>query len=354
MTQEAFAIDDCGEGSSTGGGTAGGGTAAARDRVRAGFLVVLPYAVTVLVLVTVNFAVPRAMPGDPITTMVASSETAEADAEVAQELRRYYGLDRPVVNQYGTYLVGLVQGDLGTSIRYNAPVAELIAARLPWTLLLIASAMLAATVIGLLAGAHSGWRRGRSVDRRLLLVFLGTRNIPPFVLASLAAFVFAVRLGWAPLGGATTAFGGPTGALGAVDIAHHLALPAGVLAVQFAAGHYLFMRAGMVNQLGASYLLLGRAKGLGERRLKYRHAARNAVLPVVTLTALQLSFAITGSIFVETVFAYPGMGRLVFDAVGFRDYPLLQGCFLVFSLAVVGLNLTTDLLYRRLDPRVRP
>lgn len=350
MSQEASAIEDLGEGSPAGRGAA----AAARGRVRAGCLVVLPYAVTVLVLVTINFAVPRAMPGDPITTMVASSETAEADTDVAEELRRYYGLDRPITAQYGSYLAGLVQGDLGTSIRYNTPVAELIAARLPWTLLLIGTAMLAATVVGLLAGAHSGWRRGRSVDRRLLLVFLGTRNIPPFVLASLAAFVFAVRLGWAPLGGAITAFGEPAGALaGAVDIAHHLALPAGVLAVQFTAGHYLFMRAGMVSQLGASYLLLGRAKGLDERRLQYRHAARNAVLPVVTLAALQLSFAITGSIFVETVFAYPGMGRLVFDAVGFRDYPLLQGCFLVFSLAVVGFNLATDLLYRRLDPRVR-
>jgi len=144
-----------------------------------------------------------------------------------------------------------------------------------------------------------------------------------------------------------TAFSGG----GLLDILHHLALPALVLALEFAASQYLVVRAGMVSELGADYLMMGRAKGLRDRRLKYAHAARNALLPAVTITALHASFAVTQSILIETVFAYPGIGRLIFEAIAFRDYPTLQGCFLVLTLAVVTVNFAADALYRRLDPR---
>jgi len=229
-------------------------------------------------------------------------------------------------------------------------VRGLLADRLPWSLLLMGTSIALATVAGTVAGVHSGWRAGRRRSGRLLWLFVTLREIPSFFLATAVLLVFAVSLGWFPLGGAAGA--GRSG-LGAVfDGARHLALPASVLAAQLLASTYLVMRAGMVQELGAGYLLLGRAKGLTEHRLKYAYAARNALLPVVTLTALQLGFAVTGSIFIETVFAYPGIGRLTSEALTARDYPVLQGAFLVLTFTVVTVNFLSDLVYARLDPRV--
>lgn len=311
------------------------------------------YAVTVLVLVALNFFLPRAMPGDPLRALADPTATTYVpDAATRAALERYYGLDQPLAVQFAHYLTGLARGDLGTSIRYGGPVAGLLLERLPWTLLLVVSALLLGAALGLPAGIHSGWRRGRPVDRGLIVGFLAVRSLPTFFLASLAVYLFGAKLGWVPLAGARTPFATGVTPVGAVlDVLHHLLLPAMVLAVHFAAGHYLLMRAGMVAEHGSGHLQLGRVEGLAERRLKYGYAGRTALLPVVTLLGLQFGFAVTGSIFVETVFAYPGVGRLVFDAVAYRDYPTLQGCFLVLSLLVVVANLVVDLTYRRLDPR---
>lgn len=310
------------------------------------------YALVVLVLVTLNFALPRALPGRPIETLSdPRSQTFVSDAATRAALERYYGLDRSLPEQYGRYLEGLATADLGSSIRYHAPVATVLGRRIGWTLLLVVSAVALATAAGMLAGVHSGWRRGRAADRRLVALLLVVDNLPSFFLASVIAYVFAARLGWFPLSGARTPFE-RSGALAEIaDVAHHLVLPAAVLALQFVAFQYLVMRAAMVAELGADHLLLGRAKGLGERVLKYRYAARNALLPAVTVATLQLPMAVTAAIFVEAVFAHPGIGRLLFEAVGDRDYPLMQGCFLLLSLLVVGANLLAEALYRRLDPR---
>ncbi len=171
----------------------------------------------------------------------------------------------------------------------------------------------------------------------------------------MVAYVFAVRLGWFPLSGARTPFSQDSGPLrAAADVAHHLTLPVAVLTMQLLTFQYLVMRASMVGELGSDQLLLGRVKGVSERALKYRYAARNALLPAVTVATLNVPLAVTTAIFVETVFAYPGIGRLMFEAVGDRDYPLMQGCFLILSALVLAFNLLADLLYRRLDPRVAP
>lgn len=310
------------------------------------------YLVTVLVLVTLNFALPRLMPGDPISALVdVGSPSYVQDESVRAALEAYYGLDRPIGTQYLSYLGDLAHGELGTSIRYRVPVSRLLADRLPWTLLLLVSAMLIAITLGWAGGVQSGWRRSTATDRGLLTTFLTLKSLPVFFVGSLALFAFAVRLDWVPLGGAYTPYleTGPLQAIG--DVAHHLVLPATVLALEFAASEYLVMRAGMVSVLGSDYLLLGRSKGLRDHRLKYRYAARNALLPVVALTAVHISFAATGSVLVETVFVYPGIGRLTFDAISFRDYPVLQGCFLVLTLVVVTANFLADALSRRLDPR---
>lgn len=318
---------------------------------------VATYAVTVWFLLTLNFLLPRVMPGDPITAMLSSAASAGATttgtASQREAVARYYGLDRPLGEQYVEYLGRLSQGDLGVSIRGNGQVRELVAERLPWTLLLGFTAVTVATAVGVVAGVQSGWRRNGRVDRGLITLFTAVRAVPAFLLGPLVLFVFSVKLGWFPLSGAMTPFQ-PSSGLHAriIDIAHHLVLPAMTMAVVFAAGPYLIMRAGMVSELGADYLLIGRAKGLGERRLKYRYAARNALLPLVAMTGLELSVVAAGGvIFVERVFAYPGIGELLFDAIAQRDYPLMQGCFLVMTLMVVTLNYLADAVSRRLDPR---
>lgn len=314
------------------------------------------YLLTLFVLVTLNFALPRTMPGDPVSALVdVSSPTHVQDDALRAQLTHYYGLDRPVADQYVTYLGALAHGNLGTSIRYHVPVSRLLGDRLPRTLLLVSVAMVLAVAAGWAAGIHSGWRRGKRSDRGLLTLFVGLHSFPVFFVGSLALLVFSVHLGWLPLSGARSPFAGPTGTFAALgDTARHLALPASVLAAQFMGSQYLVMRAGMVGELGADYLVLGRAKGLRERRLKYAYAARNGLGPAVTLVAIHLGFAVTESVLVETVFAYPGIGRLVFDSISYRDYPTLQGCFLVLSVIVVSANFAADALAARLDPRIQP
>lgn len=326
----------------------------ARWRRRAGGLAA--YLVTIFALVTLNFLLPRAMPGDPVDALLAQGAPGFVHGQQAVDrLEEYYGLDEPLLEQYGDYLGRLARGDLGRSIVTNAPVVDELAAKLPWTLLLVGGSVVLATVVGLVAGISSGWRRDRPLDRAMMTVLLAVREFPTFLLASLLLFVFAVKLDWLPLFGARTPFSDRWSLLDqAMDVGRHLLLPLLVLSVGLAVGNYLVMRAGMVNELGSDYLLLGRAKGLRPRHLKYRYAARNALLPVVSLTALQLGFALTGDVLVERVFSYPGLGGMLFDAIGQRDYPTIQATFLVISVTVVSANALADLLYRRLDPRTAP
>lgn len=312
----------------------------------------MSYLVTVFVLITLNFALPRLMPGDPIDALLAfGSPDYVTDDETRANLAEYYNLDSSVPVQYVEYLGGLARGDLGVSIVSNVSVTEELGHRVGWSLLLVVSAVLVAMVIGLPAGVHSGWKRGTRVDRGLLGFFLSVQNLPIFLVASVVFIVFSAKLGIFPLGGATTPFSDYTGVAKVADITHHLALPALLMGIDFATYQYLVMRSSMVSELGSDYLLGGRAKGLRERRLKYRYAGRNALLPVVTVLGLQFGLAVTGLIFVEQIFSYPGVGGYLIEAVGTRDYPAMQGAFLLLTLTVVTTNFLVDLLYRRLDPR---
>jgi peptide/nickel transport system permease protein len=310
------------------------------------------YLVMVFALVTLNFLLPRAMPGDPIDGLIATGSSGFVFGEEARtQLQKYYGLDRSLPAQYGHYLARLAHGDFGRSIVTNMPVRDEIARRLPWTLLLITASVALSTAIGVIAGVHAGWRRDRPMDRTLMAGLLAIREFPPYLLASLLLYVFAVKLNLLPLFGAEEPFSsfGIGGRI--LDIGRHAFLPVVVLTAGLTAGTYLMMRAGMVRELGADYLQLGRAKGLRPRRLKYRYAARNALLPVVSLTAVEVGFAVNVNVLVERVFSYPGLGRLLFDSIGARDYPTIQGAFLVVSLGIVTVNALADVLYRRLDPR---
>ncbi|MGH9177879.1 MAG: ABC transporter permease [Acidimicrobiales bacterium] len=323
---------------------------AARRRPR--WVAIVTYAITVFALLSFNFALPRLMPGDPIDALLAfGSPNYVVDDDTRAELAAYYDLDEPVIAQFGDYLGGLAQGDLGVSIVTNTPVTEELVPRLGWSALLVVTSVLLSVLIGLPLGVHSGWKRGQPVDRRLLTFFLSLQNLPVYFVGAVVLIAFSAQLGLFPLGGATTPFNDYGGLRAVLDVAHHLALPALLMALDFATYEYLVMRSSMVGELGSDYLLGARAKGFLERRLKYRYAGRNALLPVVTVVGLQFSMAVTAIIFVERIFSYPGIGSYMVEAIGTRDYPAIQGCFLVLTLTVVTTNLLVDLLYRRLDPR---
>ena len=323
-------------------------------RRQSAWAVLASYAVIVFFLVSLNFFLPRWLPGKPIQALSnPQSTTYVGYAPTRNAVDHYYGLDKPLLSQYLEYLKGLAHGNLGTSIEYNTPVTSVLLTRLPWTLLLIGTSLALAIGIGMLAGIRSGWKRGSREDRRLIALFVFTDNFPAYFLAFVVLYVFVIKLGWFPLAGAQTPFSGSFSLFHKVtDIAYHLVLPATVLVLQFTAYQYLVMRASMVGELGSDYLLLGRAKGLSDRVLKYRYAARNALLPAVTVATLQIGWSVVAAIFIETIFDYPGIGRLMFDSIGVRDYPTMQGCFLMLSLLVVTANRLADLLYRRLDPRI--
>lgn len=312
------------------------------------------YAGTLWAILTINFVLPRAMPGNPIDQLVsADSAQYVVDSAIRTKLMAFYGLDQPLPVQYIRYVGGVLRGDLGWSIGQNAPVWQVIWNRLPWTLLLVLPSLLIASLIALVAGTESGWARGSPVDRTLLVIFALLRTMPVFFVGVLAILLFSVRLGWFPLSGSRTMFAdyGPWQAL--LDILRHWVLPATVLTLELVGGGYLLMRNSMVTVLGEQYMLVARAKGLSTRSRKYRHAMRNAMLPFFTLFSAQVGLAVIGAFFIETLFAYPGMGRLMFDSVGTRDYPVLQGVFLLVAVSVLTANLCTDLLYGRIDPRAR-
>ncbi len=294
------------------------------------------------------------MPGDPIDALGGGGGRAGVnDPVIHAQLAAYYGLNRPLPAQFGHYLAQLARGDLGVSISQHVTVASLIAGRLPWTMLLMGTALLFSTLFSFFAGISAGWRRGRGRDRVLVGVTMGTSAVPVYAMASLLLIGLAVAWPVFPLGGAETPFahyGSPLAVAG--DVARHLALPATALTLSLVGSNFLLMRNGVVSALGQEYLVLARAKGLPERLLKRRHAGRNALLPFVTVLGTQLGFAVGGAIFVESVFAYPGMGSLILQAVQTRDYPVLDAALLVLALVVLTVNLAVDLLYRRLDPGV--
>lgn len=326
-----------------------------RGRRRATYLRTIGlYAITFWAVITASFLLPRMLPGDPLRQLDdPDSGSFVYDSQARERLAAYYGLDKPLVSQYGSYLSDLRRGELGWSISQNTPVATLMRARLPWTLLLTGSALLLSSAIGFLAGVTAGWNRGRFADRALITGLSASRAIPEYALASALLIMFAVTWPIFPQAGAKRPFATYPSVFDAVgDVAFHLVLPLTALTLGLAANKFLLVRNTVISTLGQDYMVLARAKGLSRRLLKYRHAGRNAVLPFITALGIQAGFAVGGSLFVEQIFNYPGMGTLVERAVVARDYPLLQGCFVLLSVVVLLANLAVELLYNRLDPRV--
>jgi ABC-type dipeptide/oligopeptide/nickel transport system permease component len=284
---------------------------------------------------TLVFSLIHLIPGDPAQAMLGEA-APQSDVE---ELRRRLGLDRPLLEQYGAFLQGLVTGDLGTSLRTGMPVTEQIVERMPATFELAAAAMLVAIAFSMPLGILAAVRRGTMVDHAAMTVSLAGVSVPNFWLGPLLAIVFAVELGWLPVSGRGTWA--------------HLVLPAISLGAALAAILARMTRATMLEELREQYVLAARARGVSRARATLRHAFRNSLIPVVTLVGLQFGAVLTGAVITETIFAWPGIGRLLIQSIGFRDYPLVQGCILLIALTYVGVNLLTDVVYGVLDPRIR-
>jgi peptide/nickel transport system permease protein len=284
---------------------------------------------------TLVFALIHLVPGDPAQSMLGEG----ASQQEIDQLRQKLGLDRPLLVQYQSFLTGLVRGDLGSSFRYGTPVTREIRDRLFRTFQLAFAAMFVALLIAVPLGILAAVFRGTAVDHAAMTLALVGISMPNFWLGPLLAILFAVYLGWLPVAG--------TGSLA------HLVLPAVTLGAALAAILARMTRASLLEELRELYVLAARARGLSHARAIVRHAFRNSLIPVVTIIGLQFGAVLTGTIITETIFAWPGVGRLLIQAINFRDYPLVQGCILFISFTYVMMNLLTDLTYGLLDPRIR-
>jgi peptide/nickel transport system permease protein len=310
------------------------------------------YALVLLAALTLNFFLPRAMPGSPMRFLAGEDVGMLAPAQ-RDEIRARYGLDRSLPAQYVTYLGNVARGEWGFSYQLGKPVSAAIIDRLPWTLLLVGSSLVVATVFGVVVGAIAAWRRGKGFDTATLTGAIVVDSLPTFWLGMLFIAVFAVELRWLPIFGAVTPWGPKTGWPYLVDVLRHLVLPATTLTLASLSGTFLVMRYAMLDALGQDYVRTARSKGMSERRVLLKHAARNALLPVSTVVFLNLGFLVGGATVIETVFSYPGVGTLLYQAVLNRDYPVLQGAFLMLTVSVIVANALSDAAYPWLDPRVR-
>jgi peptide/nickel transport system permease protein len=284
---------------------------------------------------TLVFSLIHLIPGDPAQAMLGEAASPQDIAELRQRL----GLDRPLLEQYGAFLKDAVQGDLGTSLRTSQPVTTMIAERMPATFELALAAMAFAILVAMPLGMAAAVWRGTGVDHLAMTLALMGISIPNFWLGPLLAIIFAVELGWLPVSGRGTSA--------------HLVLPAISLGAALAAILARMTRATLLEELREQYVQAARARGASRLRSVVRHAFRNSLIPVVTLIGLQFGAVLTGAVITETIFAWPGIGRLLIQSIGFRDYPIVQGCILLIAVTYVGVNLLTDLVYGVLDPRIR-
>lgn len=309
-------------------------------------------AVTLVVAVTLLFFLMRLAPGDPLWRLQEGEMLSPESRKVLEEL---YGVNRPLLEQFATFLKGIARGDLGRSIGYGLPVTTLIASRLPATLLLGGTVLLLNFTIGLWLGVRQATRRGSAEDRVLTVLSLACYATPSFWLGLMLAWLFAIEWRLLPSGGVFDPLMDPEAGLltRGRDLVAHLVLPAVTLSAVTIAATMRYQRTAMIEVLRLPYIVTARAKGLSEGRVTGRHAWRNALFPVITIFGLWLPMLVTGSVFVEEVFAWPGLGSLASGAAAGRDYPLLMGTSLLAAGLVVVASLLTDAAYAALDPRVR-
>ena len=286
-------------------------------------------------ILTMVFLLAHIVPGDPVAQMLGEG----ARAEDLTQLRHALGLDLPLPVQYGRYLSGVLHGNLGESFRFQQPVPKVVVEHYPATLELAAVALLICALIGIPAGVLAAHKRGERTDHAVAILTLFGLSVPNFALGPVLILLFSVVLGWLPVSGR-----------GGIS---HLILPAFTLGAALAAILTRMVRTSVIEELSADYVRTARAKGVSESAVLFRHALRNALIPILTILGLQFGTLLAGTIVTESIFSWPGIGRLAVQAIGARDYPLLQGCILLIAVSYVFVNLLTDLVYALVDPRVR-
>lgn len=309
------------------------------------------YILLIIFTLTLNFFLPRLMPGSPLRFLGGEDVilmTSEEKAAILEE----HGLNQPLYVQYGKYIKSLIKGDIGYSYQQKMPVADIIKSRIKWTLLLTGVNIIITTILGVIFGTIAAWQRGSNKDIFLINFFAFLKSMPSFWVGMILVSIFAVRLGILPIYGAETIWANYTGMERVLDIIKHLILPVSTLVCLTITSIFLTMRYSMIDVLGEDYIFMAKAKGLDENTIKYKHAMRNALIPVVTVVMLNLGYMVGGATIIETVFAYPGIGRLMFEAVINRDYPVLQAVFLIITLSVILANLVADMIYPLVDPKV--
>ena len=312
---------------------------------------VLGSLLTLAFVVVFNFFLFRIVQKDPVRSLFRGRNVPQSKLD---EMRADFGLDEPLLTQFFLYLRQTATLDFGLSYQSRQPVWTDIAAKVWPTVLLVGVAAVISAAIGVLGGVISAWRRGSKVDYGITSSTMAFYSMPDFWLGMVLLMTFGVVLQWFPVGGLSDLRAGHTGFAAIVDRARHLFLPALTLALAYLGEYAIVMRSSLLDVMGEDYLNVARAKGLRDIEVRNRHAVPNALLPVVTLLAINLGFVLSGAIAVETVFGWPGLGKATGDAIRGPDLPMLQGLFLVFSAAVIIFNLLADLLYAYLDPRVRP
>lgn len=286
-------------------------------------------------ILTMVFLLAHIVPGDPVAQMLGEG----ARAEDLTQLRHALGLDLPLPVQYGRYLAGVLHGNLGESFRFQQPVLKVVAEHYPATLELAIVALLICALIGIPAGVLAAHKRGERTDHAVGVITLFGLSVPNFALGPVLILLFSVVLGWLPVSGR-----------GGIS---HLILPAFTLGAALAAILTRMVRTSVIEELSADYVRTARSKGVSESGVLFRHALRNALIPILTILGLQFGTLLAGTIVTESIFSWPGIGRLAVQAIGARDYPLLQGCILLIAVSYVFVNLLTDLVYALVDPRVR-
>ena len=311
------------------------------------------YALVLLVAISLNFAIPRLAPGTPIDYLVPSEQVATITPEQREQVLTQFGLEKPLVEQYWLYLTGILRGDLGVSTQQGRPVVDMLLERLPWTLVLVGGAITLATVVGGGAGFLAAARRGGRTEVGGLALFMFLDSMPPFWIGMLLLVLFSGYLDLLPVFGALPAAGAAGGFGLTLEFAQRLVLPLVTLTMVRAGWLFLVARSSLAGELSEDYVLMAEAKGLSRRQVVLGHGVRNALLPLVTAVAVEVGTVVGGATVVETVFSYPGLGRLIYESVLSRDYPVLQGAFLLLAVGVILANLLADLLYPLIDPRVR-
>ena len=301
------------------------------------------------VVMTVNFVLIHSAPGDPVDLLIGEGGASQ---ELIDHIRAEFGLDRPLHVQFFSYLGNVLQLNLGYSMRYRQDVFDLILSRLPASLLLMGTAFVLSSAVGILLGLYAGTRKDSIADRVAVILSILGYSMPVFFLGLLVLTVFSLHLGWFPTQGMYNIRNPQEGWGLVLDVAHHLVLPVITYSAFQLALIFRVTRVKMQQVMTEDYIVTARAKGVQEGRVVFRHAVPNTLLPIVTILGLNLEWLLAGSVLTETVFAWPGLGRLMFDAVSARDFPLLMGLFIVISAFVIIVNLVTDLVYRVIDPRV--